>query len=54
MDGEGEKTGVILPAARYEQILEDLHELAAVAEHRAEEPFDLEEMQRRLKCPKHQ
>lgn len=49
VDAEGKKTGVILPVARYEQLLEDLHDLAVVAERRAEEPISLEEMERRLK-----
>ena len=47
VDAEGKKTGVILPVARYEQLLEDLHDLAVVAERRAEEPISLEEMERR-------
>jgi hypothetical protein len=50
VDAEGKKTGVILPVARYEQLLEDLHDLAVVAERRAEKPISLEEMQRRLKA----
>lgn len=50
VDVEGKKTGVILPVARYEQLLEDLHDLAVVAERRAEEPISLEEMERRLKA----
>ena len=50
VDTECKKTGVILPVARYEQLLEDLHDLAVVAERRAEKPISLEEMQRRLKA----
>ena len=49
VDSEGKKTGVILPVAEYEQLLEDLHDLAVVAERRAEEPINLAEMKRRLK-----
>ncbi len=49
VDGEGRKTGVILPVERYEQLLEDLHDLAVVAERRDEKPISLEEMKRRLK-----
>ncbi len=48
-DGKGKKTGVILPVKRYLRLLEDLHDLAAVAERRAEEPVSLSEMKRRLK-----
>ncbi len=49
VDRRGGKTGVILPVKRYEQLLEDLHDLAVVAERRKETPISLEEMKRRLK-----
>lgn len=49
VDGDGKKTGVILPVADYEHLLEDLHDLAVVAERRAERPISFEEMKRRLK-----
>ena len=49
VDAKGNKTGVILPVERYEQLMEDLHDLAVVAERRDEEPISLEEMKRRLK-----
>ena len=48
-DAKGNKTGVILSLERYEQLLEDLHDLAVVAERRDEQPISLEEMKRRLK-----
>jgi len=48
VDTKGNKTAVILPIERYEQLLEDLHDLAIVAERREEEPISLEEMKRRL------
>jgi PHD/YefM family antitoxin component YafN of YafNO toxin-antitoxin module len=44
----GEKTGVILSLKRYEELMEDLHDLAVVAERRAERPISLEQMKRRL------
>jgi len=47
-DAKGKKTGVILPLRRYRQLMEDLHDLAVVAERRSETPISLEEMQRRL------
>ena len=50
VDGGGKKTGVILPVSRYKQLLEDLHDLAVVAERRREESLSLEEMKRRLKA----
>ena len=49
VDAHGKKTGVILPLKRYQKLMEDLHDLAVVAERRAEEPISLEEMNRRLK-----
>ena len=49
VDAKGKKTGVILSLARYMRLMEDLHDLAAVAERRDEEPVSLEEMKRRLK-----
>ena len=44
----GEKTGVLLSLKQYQKLLEDLHDLAVIAERRDEEPIPLEEMQRRL------
>jgi PHD/YefM family antitoxin component YafN of YafNO toxin-antitoxin module len=49
VDPKGQKTAVILPFKRYEQLMEDLHDLAVVAERREEEPISFEEMKRRLK-----
>jgi len=49
IDTEGNKTAVILPLKRYEQLLEDLHDLAVVAERREEKPISLEEMKQRLR-----
>ena len=48
-DSNGKKTGVILPLKRYQRLMEDLHDLAVVAERRSEAPISLEEMKRRLK-----
>jgi PHD/YefM family antitoxin component YafN of YafNO toxin-antitoxin module len=49
VDTKGRKTAVIISLKRYEQLLEDLHDLATVAERRDEEPISLEEMKQRLK-----
>ncbi|MFB3922621.1 MAG: hypothetical protein ACE145_12925 [Terriglobia bacterium] len=49
MDKRGKKKGVILPLARYRRLLEDLHDLAVVAERRREQAIPLDEMKRRLK-----
>ena len=38
VDVKGRKKAVIVAATRYEQIMEDLHDLAVVAERRSEAP----------------
>jgi hypothetical protein len=48
VDANGKKTGVILSLKRYQKLMQDLHDLAIVAERRAEETITLEEMKRRL------
>ena len=40
---KGEKTGVLLKLSEYEQLVEDLHDLAAVAERREEDTISHEE-----------
>ena len=44
VNNKGKKTAIILPMKRYEQLLEDLHDLAIVAERRNEPVISLEEM----------
>jgi len=48
VNAQGKKTGVLLPLKQYQKLLEDLHDLAVIAERRDEEPISLEEMQRRF------
>lgn len=48
VDAEGNKKAVILSIERYEQLTEDLHDLAVVAERRDEECTNLDELKRRL------
>ncbi|MEJ2671952.1 MAG: hypothetical protein P8168_07100 [Deltaproteobacteria bacterium] len=48
VDSNGKKTAVIIPVKQYEQLLEDLHDLAVVAERRMEEPVKWERVKRRL------
>jgi PHD/YefM family antitoxin component YafN of YafNO toxin-antitoxin module len=45
----GRKTAVILSLKRYRELMEDLHDLAVVAERRKERAISLEEIKRRLK-----
>jgi hypothetical protein len=47
-DAQGRRTAVVLPISEYEQLLEDLHDLAVVAERRDEETIDEAELRRRL------
>jgi len=49
VDTKGRKTGIILSLSRYQKLMEDLHDLALVAERRAETSVSLSEMKRRLK-----
>jgi len=42
----GEKISVILPIEKYESMIEDLHDLAVIAERKSEENFSLSEMKR--------
>jgi PHD/YefM family antitoxin component YafN of YafNO toxin-antitoxin module len=49
IDSKGNKTGVLLSLEEYERLLEDLHDLAVVAERRNEKSITLGEMKRRLK-----
>jgi hypothetical protein len=49
VDAKGRRTGVLLSLERYEQLLEDLHDLAAIAERRDEGTITLEELKTRLR-----
>ena len=48
VDSRGKRTGVILSTRQYKKIMEDLHDLAVVAERREEKSISLETMKRRL------
>ena len=48
VDGKGNKTAVILSIELYEQMLEDIHDLAIVAERRSESSTSFAEMKKRL------
>ncbi len=47
-DAQGKRTAVVVPIAEYEQMLEDLHDLAVIAERRDEPTITRDELQRRL------
>jgi PHD/YefM family antitoxin component YafN of YafNO toxin-antitoxin module len=48
VDSRGKRTAVIMPAGQYQKLMEDLHDLAVVAERREEKSISLEAMKRRL------
>jgi hypothetical protein len=48
VDEKGNKTGVVLSLRRYRKLLEDLHDLAVVAERKSEKPIPVDEIKRRL------
>jgi hypothetical protein len=48
-NAKGTRRGVVLSLSRYRRLLEDLHDLAAVAERRNEPTISFAEMKRRLK-----
>lgn len=45
---KGQKTAVIVPVEEYEELLEDLHDLAIIAERREEPTISFEEVRKRL------
>ncbi len=49
VDRDGKRQAVIVPLKDYERLMEDLHDLAIVAERRDEEPISLDDMKRRLR-----
>ncbi len=48
-DENGKKTAVILPIEEFEELLEDLEDLAVMAERREEPTIPFEEVMERLK-----
>ena len=49
VDAKGRKKAVLLSFDQYQKLLEDLHDLAVVAERRKEKAISLTELKRRLK-----
>ncbi len=49
VDPNGKKTAVIISLKRYQELMEDLHDLAMVAERRNERSVSLDEMKKRLR-----
>ena len=49
-DESGNRTAVVLPLEEYEELLEDIHDLAVIAERKDEPSISLEELQKKLKA----
>lgn len=47
---EGQKTAVVIPLEEYEEMLEDLHDLAIIAERKDEPTISMKELKERLKA----
>jgi hypothetical protein len=47
-DRQGKRTGMVLSPKQYSRLMEDLHDLAVVAERRSEKPIGLDEMRKRF------
>ncbi len=50
VDESGVKKAVILPLEDYEELLEDIHDLAVIAERKDEPTISFEELKKRLKA----
>ena len=50
IDENGRKTAVVLPMRVYRRLMEEVHDLAVVAERRDEPTVSLEELKRRLRA----
>jgi PHD/YefM family antitoxin component YafN of YafNO toxin-antitoxin module len=50
VDERGQKTAVVIPLEEYEELLEDLHDLAIIAERRDEPTIPFSELKKRLKA----
>ena len=49
IDENGQKTAVVLPIEEYEELLQDLYDLAIIAERRDEDELSFEEIKERLR-----
>ena len=48
VDEKGKKTGVIVPVKQYQKLIEDLHDLAVIAERRDEDTISFDKLKSRL------
>ena len=49
VDESGERTDVVIPVNEYKELMEDLHDLAIIAERRDEDSIDFNELKKRLR-----
>jgi hypothetical protein len=49
VDDKGRKSAVIVPIEKYKELLEDIHDLAIVAERRTEQTISFIELKKKLK-----
>jgi PHD/YefM family antitoxin component YafN of YafNO toxin-antitoxin module len=50
VDESGRKTAVILPVEEYDELLEDIHDLAVIAERKDEPTINFDELKKKLKA----
>ena len=50
VDESGKKTDIILPMDEYQSLIEDLHDIAVIAERKDEPAISMEELKRRLRA----
>ena len=50
IDESGQKTAVVLPVDEYEELLEDIHDLAVIAERKDESTTSFNELKKRLEA----
>jgi PHD/YefM family antitoxin component YafN of YafNO toxin-antitoxin module len=50
VDESGNKTAVVIPVEEYEDLLEDVHDLAIIAERKNEATISFDELKKRLKA----
>lgn len=50
IDESGQKTAVLLPVDEYEGLLEDIHDLAVIAERKDESTTSYDELKKRLEA----
>ena len=50
VDESGKKTAIVLPLEDYEELIEDIHDLAVIAERKDEPTISFDELKKRLKA----